>query len=169
MIYLLDANVLIDASRDYYPIDRVPEFWDWILGLASAGTLKVPREVYEEVSAGNDELAEWINREEVREVLLLDESASPAAVRMAVEQGYAPDLTDDEIESLGRDPFLIAYAIVSVGNRTVVTTERSRPSRSRANRHIPDVCDTLGVPKMDTFRLIRELNFQTGGSPSQPV
>ncbi len=31
MLYLLDANVLIDADRDYYPIDRVPEFWDWIL------------------------------------------------------------------------------------------------------------------------------------------
>ena len=24
MLYLLDANVLIDANRDYYPLDRVP-------------------------------------------------------------------------------------------------------------------------------------------------
>ena len=30
MLYLLDANVLIDASRYYYPIQRVPEFWGLI-------------------------------------------------------------------------------------------------------------------------------------------
>ena len=28
LLYLLDANVLIDAHRDYYPLGRVPEFWD---------------------------------------------------------------------------------------------------------------------------------------------
>jgi hypothetical protein len=27
MLYLLDANALIDAHRDYYRIGRVPEFW----------------------------------------------------------------------------------------------------------------------------------------------
>ncbi|MCY4508918.1 MAG: DUF4411 family protein [Acidobacteria bacterium] len=31
MLYLLDANVLIDAHRDYYPLGRVPEFWDWLI------------------------------------------------------------------------------------------------------------------------------------------
>ena len=28
MLYLLDANVLISAHRDYYPVKRVPEYWD---------------------------------------------------------------------------------------------------------------------------------------------
>jgi len=31
VLYLLDACVLIDANRDYYPIARVPEFWEWLL------------------------------------------------------------------------------------------------------------------------------------------
>jgi len=31
MLYLLDANVLIDANRDYYPIARIPEFWEWLV------------------------------------------------------------------------------------------------------------------------------------------
>ncbi len=31
MLYLLDANTLIDAKRDYYPIERIPEFWDWLI------------------------------------------------------------------------------------------------------------------------------------------
>lgn len=28
MIYLLNADVLINAERDYYPRRRVPEFWE---------------------------------------------------------------------------------------------------------------------------------------------
>ena len=37
MRYLLDANVLIDADRDYYPLGRVPEFWDWLLHQSEHG------------------------------------------------------------------------------------------------------------------------------------
>lgn len=81
MLYLLDANVLIDANRDYYP--------------------------------------------------------------------------------LGRDPFLIAYAIANPSKRRVVTTEVSKPKKQRGNRHIPDVCDELGVLHCNTFRFIDELDFTT--------
>ena len=41
-LYLLDANVLIDAQRDYYPFEMVPEFWDWLVHMARQGTIKVP-------------------------------------------------------------------------------------------------------------------------------
>lgn len=30
MLCLLDANVLIGAHNDYYPIDRMPQFWEWL-------------------------------------------------------------------------------------------------------------------------------------------
>lgn len=51
MLYLLDANVLIVANRDYYPHGRVPEFWDWLLDRAATGRTKVPVEMYEEIVA----------------------------------------------------------------------------------------------------------------------
>jgi len=41
MIYLLDANVLITASNSYYPIDRVREFWDWLLYQANSNRVKM--------------------------------------------------------------------------------------------------------------------------------
>ena len=47
--------------------------------------------------------------------------------------------------------------------RTVVTTEASRPKKQRANRHIPDVCDALGVLHCNTYDLIRALDFTTQG------
>lgn len=49
MLYLLDANVLIDANRDYYPIARVLEFWEWLLETGRLNRIKVPHEIYEEV------------------------------------------------------------------------------------------------------------------------
>ncbi len=79
------------------------------------------------------------------------------------EQGYAPNLSEEEIERVGRDPFLIAYAFRDRSRRTVVTTEVSRPKKQRANRHIPDVCDALGVLHCNTYDLIRALDFSTQG------
>ncbi len=49
VLYLLDANVLIDANRDYYPIARIPEFWDWLLEIGRLDRIKVPQEIYEEI------------------------------------------------------------------------------------------------------------------------
>ena len=40
LLYLLDANVLIDADRDYYPIDRVPEFWNRLAVMAELGQIR---------------------------------------------------------------------------------------------------------------------------------
>ena len=104
MLYLLDANVLIDANRDYYPIERVPEFWQWLLHHARSGRVKIPAEIHDEVKRGNDDLAEWAKEREIKDALMLDAEARPADVRRAIRRGYAPDLTDTEIDKLGRDP-----------------------------------------------------------------
>ena len=56
MLYLLDANVLIRAHGDYYPIDRVPPFWNWLIAEGEAGHVKIPFEIYDEIAIGNDAL-----------------------------------------------------------------------------------------------------------------
>ena len=161
MLYLLDANVLITANRQYYAIDRVPEFWDWLIYMGSVGNIKIVQEVFEEFSGGNDGLAKWAMQEEVGESLLLDEAVDLDHVRRVTSSGYAVDLRDDEVETLGRDPFLIAYALGQLGERAIVTTEVSKRTRIRANRHIPDVCADFGVPCIDTFQLTTSLDFRT--------
>ena len=109
MLYLLDANILIDANRYYYPIDRVPEFWEWILRLGNSEQVKIPQETFEEIAEGNDSVADWVN--EHFSLIRLQEEVSPQHLSRVIELGYADDLTDEEIEKIGRDPFLIAYAL----------------------------------------------------------
>ena len=160
MLYLLDANVLIDANRDYYPLERVPHFWEWLLDRASRGEVKIPRETYDEVLGGRkDEITKWVKRH--RRTLVLDEPVDETLVARVTDEGYAADLTDVEIEKIGRDPFLVAYALADRAQRTVVTTEGAKPKKQRANRHIPDVCNDLGVLHCNTYQLIELLDFRT--------
>ena len=165
MLYFLDANVLIDANRDYYPIERVPEFWDWLVEMGELGRVKIPLEIYEEIvlplppPSRMDMLVDWLTNH--RDALLLEEQVQENLVGDVTERGYADNLTEDEIEKIGRDPFLIAYALADVQNRCVVTNEQSRPNRIRANRHLPDVSREFKVLPKNTFDMIKELDFRT--------
>jgi hypothetical protein len=165
VLYLLDANVLITANSTYYPIDQIPEFWSWVHHQAVSGRMKIPREIMEEIKAGrkdDDPLLDWICTAEIESALLLNETVDVALVQNVVSAGYAPDLRDDEVEKIGRDPFLIAYALADPINRTVVTIEVSRPTAQRANRKVPDVCQAVGSASCGPFALNKALGFRTG-------
>ena len=161
MLYLLDANVLIDANRDYYSIDRIAEFWEWLIYVGGQDQVKIPLEIYEELKSGNDNLAAWAKSHEAELALLLGEEVEVNLVSTVIDDGYANDLTDDEVEKLGRDPFLIAYALKYKPDRCVVTTEVSKPKKQRANKHVPNVCESFGIPWCHTFEFVRSLNFST--------
>lgn len=134
--------------------------------------MKIPREIMEEIEDGrkdNDPLLDWISAPEIKASLLLDEVVDVALVQRVVSTAYAPDLGDDEVEKMGRDPFLIAYALAYPADRTVVTTEVSRPSARRANRKVPDVCQTVGVASCGPFALNKALGFRTGWNGSDYI
>lgn len=155
-LYLLDANVLIRAHEDYYPVDRIPQFWVWLLEMAASDTIKMPRVIFDEVRPSPGPLADWIKRQDVKDALVLNERTT--GVQQVVAKGYAPDLNDVEIEKLGKDPFLIAAALAGP-DRVVVSREVSKPAATRANRKVPDVCKILGVMSITDFRLYSILKF----------
>jgi hypothetical protein len=167
LLYLLDANTLIDAKRDYYPIDRVPEFWEWLIFQGQQENIKIPIEVYEEFSDAKDKngkkdaLAEWSEQHEVKKALCFNEDAEQDLVARITYGGYVANPTDDDVITIGRDPFLLSYALRDLQNRIIVTTESSKPSRLGANRHIPDVCKVFGIRCINNFEMIRELDFST--------
>ncbi|MGO7624245.1 DUF4411 family protein, partial [Rhizobium ruizarguesonis] len=49
------------------------------------------------------------------------------------------------VVQIGRDPFLIDYAMANRAERTIVTVEASKPKTQRANRRISDVCNDLRI------------------------
>jgi hypothetical protein len=163
MVYLLDANVLMTAHNSYYPIDQIPEYWAWLRHHGSLGNIKIPKEMQEEVKKGSkkDTLFDWIRDTGTVKDLVFQEDADLLTVQRVVDDGYAKSLTDTEIEQIGRDPFLIAYAMMDMSAHVVVTLEVSAPSKIRHNRKIPDVCKTFGVECCTPFELNQRLKFST--------
>jgi hypothetical protein len=155
-MYLLDANVLIFAKRDYYPMDRFPEYWDWLLYQAECGNVKIPSQIWDELQEHDDDVRAWVR--EHREVLILDCDDIDLHVP-DVLSCYADDLTESELEQIGADPFLVAGGIAT--KSVVVSKEGSAPSRQRANRKVPDICTRMGVRCITDHLLIRELDFRT--------
>jgi uncharacterized protein DUF4411 len=160
VLYILDANVLIRAHEDYYPIDRIPQFWAWLAMLGGSGTVKVPHEIYGEIAVSTGPLHDWLTDSVISKAMLLDQKTDPNLINQVLATGYAPDLDDSEIEEIGQDPFLIAYALASPPETTVVTKEVSAPSKQRANRKVPDVCERFGIRCISDFEAYRELDFK---------
>ena len=159
-LYLLDANVIIRAHEDYYPIDRIRPFWNWLIEEAKSGRVKIPPAIYSEIGPPKSSpLHEWVKDKEISSALILNEEVDGELFNRVLRKGYAADVTEDELDQIGNDPFIVAYALMGP-NRAVVTKEVSKPSKQRANRKLPDVCETMGVPWMDDFQFYRERNFR---------
>ena len=67
--------------------------------------IKMPLEIYEEIKDGRkdrekDLLFAWIQQADSRDAILLDEEPEVGLVRQVIEQGYAADLSDEEVEQL---------------------------------------------------------------------
>ncbi|MFV0623780.1 DUF4411 family protein [Sphingomonas sp. ac-8] len=158
-MYLLDANALISAHRTWYALNRVPEFWRWILHHAAAGVVKMPPEIYAEVEGGTDELAAWMKNAEHKKALRLAEDADAAKVQIVLA-AYGAGLSDADVIKIGQDPFLVAAAL-GHDDRLVVTAEVSSPKKQAANRKVPDICNDCGVAWRSPIEFINELDFTT--------
>ncbi len=159
MLYLLDANALITAHNTWYGQHRVPEFWRWLTHHGEAGTVKIPAEIYAEVESGSDVLALWMHDKATKRALLFGEESDPDTVRKVLGF-YGDQLTDADLITIGQDPFLIAAAL-GYADRSVVTAEVSKPARTGARRHVPDVCGDCGVKWMHPIAFIADLDFST--------
>jgi len=171
MIYLVDANVVMQAANTYFRHSWVPEFWSWLRHHGSLGNIKMPLEIFQEIKDGStdaskDELFAWASEKQNRDAILLAESVAPPLVRTVLDKGYAPTLNEVQLQSIGQDPFLVAHALKDPSNRCVVTHEVSRPGTAPHNRKLPDACKSVGVTYCTPFQMLQNLGFKTAWNAS---
>ncbi len=80
-------------------------FWEWLLDMASNGTVKIPVEQYEEITNGKGPIVDWCKDGATRAALVLAEEASQKIVARVTREGYANDLTEDEVEQISQTRF----------------------------------------------------------------
>lgn len=159
-MYLIDANVFIEAKNRYYNMSFCPAFWDWLLRECAGNQIFSIQNIFTELTNGNDELATWADQHRhfflpVSDQLTQQNLAS-VATYVSSQQVSVPMSAGAMNEFLrGADTWLIAKAM-TVG-ATVVTHERL-DLQCRRKFLIPNICRNFNVNYMDTFTLLQQLN-----------
>lgn len=151
-MYLLDANVFIEAKNRYYAFDLAPGFWDWLEADADAGVIGSIEEVNDELVAGADELAEWA-RAHPDMFASADQQTALKLAELAIwaSNGQFTQAAVDEFLDVA-DYYLVAHA--AAHGHTVVTHEIYQ-ANARKRILIPNVCRALGVSYCTTFAMLR--------------
>lgn len=152
-MYLVDANVLIEAKNRYYAFDIAPGFWKWLERAGQSGMVCSIAEVRDELLQGDDALADWArtNAGFFRPI----DQATQQHFGLLSAWAYARNYTQAALAEFASDRadfLLIAYA--REHRHAVVTHEQSRPE-ARRRVLIPDACLAMGVSTVDTFEMLR--------------
>ena len=159
-IYVLDANVFIEAANHYYAFDLVPAFWKCLVDYAEAGRIRSVDRVKRELARGNDPLASWARHEFGDAFASTDEEdvfgAYTDIINWAQHAGRFSDAAKADFAGAA-DPWLVAYAMVRAC--VIVTHEQPAPD-ARRRIPLPDVCLAFSVGFTNTFDMLRELGVR---------
>jgi hypothetical protein len=162
-MYLLDANVFIQAKNLHYGFDFCPAFWKWLEQQHQAQAVFSVEKVFGELKAGADPLAEWA---EARSDFFLkpDEAVVPSlqiVSNWAATAGYEPAAVNTFLQ-VG-DYYLVAHA--HAHGFTVVTHEI--PANSAKKIKIPNACIQLEVKCITPYEMLRaeRARFVLGPTP----
>lgn len=158
-IYLLDSNVFIQANRQYYAFDLCPGFWKCLVSKATPGQLQSIDRVKAELKHGHDDLWDWAESE-VPATFFAPSGDSDVINHytkiMIWVQGQAQFTPEAKAEfARVADGWLIAYAMAKA--RVLVTHEAYNPN-IRKKVPMPNICKEFGVPYLDTFAMLRQLD-----------
>lgn len=165
--YEIDTNVFIEAKNRYYRFDMPPGrwFWDLIDRAVVAGIAQSAERMCAELTPAKDELTIWAAGHG-DEFWIPPDSAILTEVKTLVEwaqhrvTGGPTGLKQSAVDEFaGGDVFLVATA--AARGLTVVTHELSSPA-ARKRIMIPDACAAIGLPCVDPWTMLQDLNTRLG-------
>lgn len=165
-MFLLDANVFIEAKRRYYAFELCPGFWDCLIWHHGSERIQSIDRVKQELERGGDDLSDWVAAVMPTTCFASTDDASVTGVfgqMVTWVQGQAQFLPEAKAEfATMADGWLIAYA--KANNLVLVTHEIFAPD-ARRKVPIPNVCEAFGVAYIDTFSMLKELSVAFSWEP----
>ena len=136
--YCVDINVFIEAKNGPYGFDIVPAFWSWIDAKVTAGLLYSTVTVYQELAAGNDELASWAKDRRHTDLFV------PATEETQLHFRSIATYVMNQYETAhaetflgGADPWVIAQSIT---DQSVLVTREATVNAFSKKVKIPNIC-----------------------------
>ena len=151
----MDANTYIQAKNEYYHMDVVPGYWEWLDTQFQLGTLASVSMVYDELKGYEDELTDWVKPRKEHFMDVSDDETQAVfseIIQLLADNDFTSKDTDNFLA--GADPWLVAKAKVT--DAAVVTLESLVPENSKKIK-IPNVCRQLDIEYINTFKLLRLL------------
>jgi Domain of unknown function (DUF4411) len=155
-VYCLDANVLIQAWQKYYSPKFCSDYWEILSSLGKKGRLFLPEMVYEEIIRTDDDLTDWLKGSAIPRYKP-DESVVACWKEILEKDPIHKFLVDNTKNRSLADPWVIAHAMKE--KACVVTKEEKINVATSLKIKIPNVCDNMGVPWINDFQLVEELNI----------
>jgi len=152
-MFVVDANVLIEAKNRYYAFDIAPGFWTWLERAHALDLVCSIDAVRDELLAGDDELATWAEQHR-RFFSPLDQRSVDqfsALTAWVNSRDYVPSARS---AFTGSDADYLLVAFAGAHGHVVVTHEQPSPE-GRKRVKIPDACAAMGVSTIDTFGMLR--------------
>lgn len=169
--YALDADVLVQAARNYYAFDIAPGFWEALVHHAQDSSIVSIDRVKAEIDRGNDQLQDWANRDFHHWFDSTDQDEVVGAYGKVMTWAYSqPQFMDAAKNEFAReenaDPWLISYAIANnesdeLDKIVVVTQEKFDPHIKRRIK-IPNACRAFNIECVDLFHMLRALGVKLG-------
>lgn len=159
-MYLIDSNIFIEAKNRYYAFDLAPSFWTFMDTAFTRPDVRSISMVYDELAAGDDQLATWVKARKSSSVFLdvSDANTQAAYGSIANDLGVSTHYKPAGVAQFlsGADPWIAAKA--KVIGATIVTHELHDPA---CKKRVPlgNVCHSEGVLIMDTFDFMRALGI----------
>ncbi len=162
-MFLLDANVFIEASRTYYSETIAPAFWDWLIEQFDSGQVASVPHVKDEILDGTSgHLTKWAKKLPTG---FWVQPTQNTVTSMQTLTGWTMDPAR-QYRAAARNDFLSKadYFLVATAhgdNHIVVTREQPAPE-SKRRILIPDACTAMGVGYQDPFSVYEALGLYLG-------
>ncbi len=158
-VFVLDANVFINANNTYYARDICNKFWLHLTSYNKQGTVCSIDRIYDELDGRQDDLNKWATENKAMFVSTHDlhiEQNYGKIVTWVGSKQYLAAAAKDEFYRIA-DGWLAAYALTT--GYTLVTHEKPEP-KSRKHIKLPDVCKEFNISYTDTFTMMRKIGMR---------
>jgi len=151
-VYVVDTCSFTELRRTY-PRPHFDAVWKLIERVADEGRLVSVEDVFLELDAQDDEVAEWARARRGLFLPLTEELQAKAREILSTH----PTLVDVKKRKSGADPFLVALGVLR--HACVVTQERRSGGPPAVK--IPDVCAAYGVRCVPLLQLLQDEGLAT--------
>jgi hypothetical protein len=150
-MYVVDANVFIQAKNLQYGFDFCPAFWDWLDEQSATGRVASIEKVLDELKAGGDDLSTWAIARPA--MFAQPDTAVVQSLQTVSHWTASADYDPAAVSTFLQDAdyYLVAHA--HAYGLTVVTHEVPADSVKRVK--IPNVCIALQIKCMSPYEMLR--------------